>query len=219
MAKTGLWEKFDIDGATGETGHWDLGATGEKLRFLIRSRDGEPGVWHAVMSGYSKESSRYRSSLMDERVTWASASAYPVMGEDMRHPGLGLDGHDPAVGYMAVCYEPGVVYNVWDGAGLVFDPADLPVLDPSPASHGNGGERFGPQWAPAPGVGAFVCWTGSGGVVRLRHVRPDGSLGDEVEVGAGRQCTAVAGPDGHLRLVYVADGGLRYRTVEVTPVE
>ncbi len=214
MAKTGLYEVFDTEGSTGETGQFDIGGSGEKLRFLIRPREGQAGIWHAVMSGYSQESSRYRNSTMAERITWADYDAYDTMGEDMLHPGLGLDGDDPLVGYMAIRYQPGVVFNVWDGEALVFDPADLPVLDPSPASHGNGGERFGPQFAPAPGRGAFVCWTGGDGTVQLSRIVPDGGWDEPLGVAEGSSCTLAAGPDGTLHLAYVRDQ-MRYRKIEV----
>ncbi|MDP7114181.1 MAG: hypothetical protein QGH45_19575 [Myxococcota bacterium] len=214
MAKTGLYELFDGGGSTGETGQFAIGDSGEKLRFLVRARDGEPGIWHAVMSGYSLEPSRYRNSGMESRVTWADYDAYDGMGEDMLHPGLGVDGADPWVGYMAIRYHPGVVFNIWDGEGLVFDPSDLPVLDPSPASHSNSGERFGPQFAPAPGRGAFVCWTGGDGWVRLSRLTPDGSRDEPLSVAEGASCTITAGPDGALHMAYVRSQ-LRYRRIDV----
>ena len=214
MAKTGLYEIFDTGGSAGESGQFDMGDTGEKLRFLIRPQEGEVGIWHAVMSGYSLEPARYRNSAMAERVTWADNGVYDNMGEDMLHPGLGLDGEDPLVGYMAIRYEPGVVLNVWDGSSLVFDPASLPVLDPSPASHGNGGERFGPQFAPAPGRGAFVCWTGGDGMVRLSRLTPEGLWDDPLSVAEGASCTITAGSDGALHMAYIRDQ-LRYRRIDV----
>ncbi len=214
MAKTGLYEVFDSGGATGEHGQFDIGDSGEKLRFLIRPREGEAGIWHAVMSGYSLEPARYRNSAMEERVTWADNGVYDTMGEDMLHPGLGLDGEDPQVGYMAIRYPPGVVFNVWNGSAMVFDPTALPVLDPSPASNGNGGERFGPQFASAPGRGAFVCWTGGDGWIRLSRVVADGSWDDPLSVAEGSSCTITAGPDGALHMAYVRDQ-LRYRRIDV----
>ncbi len=214
MAKTGYYEVFDTGGSTGESGQFAIGDSGEKLRFLIRPRDGEAGIWHAVMSGYSQEPARYRNSTMAERVTWADNAVYDNMGEDMLHPGLGLDGEDPLVGYMAIRYQPGVVLNVWDGQAMVFDPADLPVLDPAPASHGNGGERFGPQFAPAPGRGSFVCWTSGDGMVWISRVMPDGSWDEPLPIAEGSSCTITAGSDGALHMAYVRDQ-LRYRRIDV----
>lgn len=216
MARSGHWQVWDEAGYTGESGQLDVGDSGEKLRFRIRPREGQGGVWHAVMSGYSLEDSKYRNSEMGERVAWALHSTYDNMGEDMLHPGLGLDGVDPGVAYMAIAYEPGVVVNVWDGETMVFDPAALPVIDPSPAQHGSGLERFGPQWAPAPGHGSFMCWTGGDGWVRVLHVRPDGLVGDPVDVAQGTSCAMTTDRDGHLHMVYVADT-LRYRLIQVDP--
>lgn len=214
MTKTGRWERWGTEGATGDSGQLDVGASGEKIHFLIaRAPEREP-VWHVVMSGYSEQSSAYRSSSSDSYVTWADYASYPEMGEDMRHPGLGVDGADPEVGYMAIGYDAGVVFNVWDGDGLVFDPAALPVLDASPAEHGNGDVRFGPQWAPDPLGGAFLCWTDGSSQVRLAHVDPTGVVGEAVIVSGGRTCAMATDPGGDLHIVYV-QGGLRYRRVTV----
>ncbi len=216
MARSGHWQVWDEAGYTDESGQLDVGDSGEKLRFRIRPREDQPGVWHAVMSGYSLEDSKYRSSEMGERVAWALHSTYDNMGEDMLHPGLGLDGVDPRVAYMAIAYEPGVVLNVWNGDALVFDPASLPVIDPAPAQHGSGTERFGPQWTPARGHGAFMCWTGGDGWVRIVHVLPDGQVGQPVDVAQGTTCAMTTDRDGHVHMVYVADT-LRYRVIRVEP--
>ncbi|MBU1665906.1 MAG: response regulator, partial [Gammaproteobacteria bacterium] len=81
MTRYGQWQKWNEAGYTGEAGQLDVGASGEKLRFRIRPRDGQAGVWHAVMSGYSEEDARYRNSEMGERVSWALHSTYDDMGE------------------------------------------------------------------------------------------------------------------------------------------
>ena len=216
MAKYGYWEKWADTGFTGESGQMDVGASGEKLRFRIRPRDGQAGVWHAVMSGYSEEDSKYRNSEMAERVAWALHSTYDNMGEDMLHPGLGMDGADPTVGYMSICYTPGVVYNVWNGEALVFDPANLPVIDTAPAHHGSGEDRFGPQWTPAPGHGAFMCWTGGDGVIRIVHTLPSGEVSDPVDVGPGITCTMLTDEHGDIHMAYVNDV-MRYRVIDVEP--
>ena len=216
MTRYGNWQEWGETGYTGESGQMDVGASGEKLRFRIRPRDGAPGVWHAVMSGYSDEDSKYRNSEMTDRVAWALHSTYDDMGEDMLHPGLGTDGVDPAVGYMSIGYAAGVVLNVWNGEALVFDPANLPVLDPAPATHGSGEARFGPQWAPAPGHGAFMCWTGGDGMIRLVHVLPDGTVGLPFDVAPGITCSMTTDDAGDLHMAYV-DGTMRYRTISVEP--
>jgi hypothetical protein len=216
MTKYGQWQGWDESGYTGESGQLDVGASGEKLRFRIRPRNGQAGVWHAVMSGYSDEDARYRNSEMSERVSWALHSTYDDMGEDMLHPGLGTDGVDPTVGYMSIGYAAGLVLNVWDGDALVYDPAALPVLDPDPAHHASGTERFGPQWTRAPGHGAFMCWTGGDGLIRVTHVLPDGSWHDPVEIGPGITCAMTTGDDGTIHMAYVNDV-MRYRRIEVRP--
>jgi len=214
MARDGSWQVVDSAGGVIDSGQMYLGSTGEKLRFLIAPRTGLDGVWHGVMSGWTKYHSAYRNSLMQDTVTWASYAVYPEQGEDTRHPGLGLDGADPEVAYIAVAYDPGVVINIWDGQQLVFDPASLPVVDPSPAMHGNGTDRFGPQWTPAAGGGAYLCWSSSDGWVHLVHVEADGTIGPNLPVTEGSNCAMATDSEGHIHLAYV-NGGMRYR--EITP--
>ncbi len=210
MARDGSWQAVDTAGSVVDSGDLYLGSTGEKLRFLIAPRDGQQGVWHGVMSGWNEYDSAYRSSLMDETVSWASYSAYDEQGEDTLHPGLGLDGADPRVAYMAISYDPGVVFNVWDGERMVFDTANLPVVDASPAEDGNGSDRFGPQWAPRRGGGAFLCWTSGDGWIRVTDVYPDGTMGEPQTVTEGKRCAMATDDLGHLHLAYV-NGGMRYR--------
>jgi len=210
MAREGTWQSVDSTGVVVESGQHALGITGEKLRFLIAPREGQQGVWHGVMGGYNLSESAYRSSLMDSTVTWASYSVYDWQGEDTRHPGLGLDGADPAVAYIAADYNPGVVINIWNGSALVFDASSLPVIDPDPASNGNGVDRFGPQWAPRHGGGAFLCWSSSDGWVHLVDVYSDGSMGEPQAVTEGSRCAMATDSRGRLHMAYV-NGGMRYR--------
>jgi hypothetical protein len=214
MTREGTWQKFGPSGATGEKGKMNVGPSGEKIRFAVRPRPGQAGVWHAVMSGYGESPAMYRNSLFGAPVAWASQTVYPEMGGDMIHPGLGMDGADPAVGFMAIRYNAGLLFNVWDGGKMVFDPAALPAIDPAPSSDGNGTERFPPQWATAPGPGALVCWTGANKKVLMRHVLPTGVMGEPAEIASGSNCTIFFGADGHLHMAYV-NGGMKYRKIAV----
>ncbi len=212
MARDGAWQAVDTAGAVIDSGQMYFGSTGEKLRFLIAPRAGQQGVWHGVMGGWTESHCAYRNSEMAEHVIWADYAVYPIQGEDVRHPSLGLDGADPEVAYMAAAYEPGVVINVWDGQQMVFDTAALPVIDPAPATHGNGTDRFGPQWTPAPGDGAYLCWSSSDGWVHLVHVGSDGTLGEAVAVAEGDNCAMATDPDGRIHMAYARDG-MRYRLI------
>ncbi len=212
MARDGAWQAVDEAGQVVDSGQMYLGSTGEKLRLLISPVSGSDGVWHGVMSGWTEYESAYRNSRMDDTVTWATYAAYPGQGEDVRHPGLGIDLADPEVAYIAIAYAPGVVINVWDGQQLVFDPANLPVIDPSPATHGNGTDRFGPQWTPAEGGGAYLCWSSADGWVHLLPVGPDGTLGETLAVTEGRSCAMATDSAGRIHMAYV-NGGMRYRLI------
>jgi hypothetical protein len=224
----GQFQEFGLDGPHQRQGSdvLDVGTSGEKIRFKIRQRQGgaREGVWHIVMSGWSQESSSYRNSLMDAKVVWASntvaAYSHPVtgMGDDMRHPGLGVDGGDPKVGYMAVAYGSSVLINIWNGTEMVYDSTDLPVIDSNAAHGGNGGDRFGPQWAPAPGSGAFMCWTSGDNRIKLKRVDPDRRMSRTWDIADGHFCSlALDGPNKNLRLAYINDNRVRYRVLTLGP--
>ena len=216
MGHEGKWIAVGAGGQELASGKMDLGSTGEKIRFAIAPNPGGDGVWHGVMGGWSKFESAYRNSTMAGTQTWAAYGTYPEQGDDVTHPSVGLDGADPAIAYIAAGYAPGVVVNVWNGAGFVFPPTALAVADPAPAKYGNGVDRFGPQWAPALPSGAYLCWSSADGFVKLRHVAPDGVMGPAQVISKGSRCAIATSPNGHIHVAYV-HGGMRYR--EVVPEE
>jgi len=211
MTYDGEWGKADTTGSVFEQGQMYIGNSGEKVRFLIAPRDGQTGVWHGITGGWEPSPSAYQNSARDLAgqaiVVWAEYGAYPIQGDDMRHPGLGLDGVDPEVAYISAVYEPGLVINVFDGEQMVWPNTALPVVDASPSYI----HRFGPQWAPAHGGGAFLAWS-SAGRIKLLYVGPDGSMGDEVDVCDGTNASLVTDDRGDIHLAYV-DGGMRYRKI------
>jgi len=215
MARDGDWEKLNAQGQSIDSGKMFCGQSGEKLRFLISPNPGQTGVWHANTSGWNEYHSAYQNSVRHAAgqppVVWAGYNAYPEQGEDMLHQSIGIDWVNPEAAYMAVQYNPGIVINIWDGEKMVFPKASLPVLADAAAQHGNGSDRFGPQWTPALGGGAFLCWSTGAGKVKVKYVGPDGNL-DSVAVKAtmGHNCAMATDPEGNIHLAYV-NGGMRYR--------
>lgn len=67
------------------SGKMDVGPSGEKIRFLISPRQGQAGVWHAAMSGYSAHSSAYQNSVRhgagEGYLIWAEYDSYSGMGD------------------------------------------------------------------------------------------------------------------------------------------
>jgi len=219
MTRGGIWQKFDISGNKIGSGKMDVGPSGEKIRFLISPREGQTGVWHAAMSGYSDHSSAYQNSTRhaagESLLIWAEYNTYDGMGEDVRHPELGVDLENPHAAYIVIKYKPGVVMNIFDGEKLLFDPAALPVVTPDSNSHGNGIDRFAPQFAPVLGGGTFMCWTSADKRIKLRYVDPAGNLGDIHDITGGKQCAMSTDPEGDIHMVYV-EGQLKYRKLATT---
>jgi len=223
LATSGKWLKLNSAGKELGKGQMDMGASGEKIRFLIASQKGGKSVWHAAMSGYSKESSKYRNSLMSGRITWAAYSAYKEMGEDMRHPAIGIDRADPRRCYISIRFKAGLVINVYGGAGkMLFSPSKLPVVD---ANASGGTDRFAAQWTPAPGAqgGAYLAYTRSKQVM-LVYVSPAGKVSDAFPgkanprlVCGGKEPVMATDGDGNIHLAYLSASGskLRYRKLKV----
>ena len=219
MTRGGIWQKFDASGNKVGSGKMDVGPSGEKIRFLISPRLGQTGVWHAAMSGYSDHSSAYQNSVRhaagEGKLIWAEYDTYTDMGEDMRHPELGVDLENPEAAYIVIKHKPGVVMNIFDGEKLLFDPFALPVVTPDSNNHGNGSERFAPQFAPVLGGGTFMCWTGADKRIKLRYVDPAGSLGEIHDITGGKQCAMSPDPEGNIHMVYI-EGQLKYRKLATT---
>ena len=214
MTREGKWEKINASGQKAEGGKMWVGSSGEKIHFAIRPRPGQQGVWHAVMSGWSGHHSAYQSSVRHaaglEPASWANKNTYPEMGEDVRHPSIGHDGANPEAAYIAIRYKPGLVINIFDGVNLLYPPKNLPVITTDTATHGNGSERFAPQWAPVQGGGAFLCWTGGDKQIRLKYFDLAGNSTEPVVVAGGKQCAMATDPAGDIHMVYI-DGTLKYR--------
>ena len=216
MGTEGQWKKVNSAGVVSGSGQMSPGQSGEKIRFLISPGAGGPGVWHAIQSGWPPSPSSYQNSVRHGAgqpvVVWADYEAYPAQGEDTRHPGLGIDTENPQAAYIGIRYGPGLVINVWDGEKMVFTPNSLPVVDAAAHPNGNGPDRFGPQWTPAAGGGAYLCWTGGDGWVKLTKVEQDGVIGATVNVSQGASCAMATDSDGDIHMGYV-NGGMRYRKI------
>lgn len=217
----GAWNKFDASGNFLSGGVMDIGVSGEKMRFAISPRAGQVGVWHAAMNGFSRQDSSYnnsdRAALGQPPVPWANYAKHTEMGDDYYHPGIGIDWANPSVCYLSADFDAGVVINVFNGNGMLFAAGNLPVLD----SKGHTGcERMGPQWAPLPGGGAYVCWTRmTEGRVKMQMVRSDGSMvpafGQEpLDICAGSRASICTDTEGNIHMAY-NNGGTCYRKIQL----
>ncbi len=174
----------------------------------------EPGVWHAAHSViYQAVRSGYVNSEMDAAVIWDDHLDVISVDSDQTRAFIGLDARDPEVAYLNTFHD-GLVVNIWDGGALVFPSDDVYLLDPAPASFGNGVERFGAQWTSAQRAGAFLCWTGADGWIRLKHFSFEGeeAFGETLDVCPGQQCALATDHRGHLHMAYI-DGTMRYRWI------
>jgi len=193
------------------------GISSETIGFEISpvKRGAEPGVWHAAHSViYQAVRSGYVNSTLDAAVIWDDHLDVISVDSDQTRAYMGIDRRDPEVAYINT-YHDGLVVNIWDGDGLVFPSDDVYLLDPAPAYFGNGAERFGAQWTHAAREGAFLCWTGSDGWIRLKHFdyRGEAYFGETLDVCPGQQCTLATDHRGNLHMAYVNGGTVHYRWI------
>lgn len=217
LGSNGLWQEIEDDSSLSTKGQIKLGPSGEKVRFLIAGISQAYGIWHAVMCGYSKSDSfyGYKNGSKQANVAWADHLRYPEMGSDMIHPGIGVDNVKPDMCYMSVIYTPGVLINIWDGTKMLFPKNSLAVVSKKGTM---GTDRFGPQWAPALGGGAYLTWIQDNSVMMV-YIGQDGSInnlqeGNSRAICAGSNASICTDVNGDIHLAYV-NGGMRYRKIEM----
>ena len=221
------------------SGSINAGQGGEKIRFRIASYaprfgtakvDYPDGIWHTCMNGYSATDAKYQNSARYlaglPPVTWANYGPYRVMGDDLSHPGIGIDSSDPRVAYMGGVFNGQVCVNVWDGTQMTAAPNNLHVLGSGAARE----VRHGPAFTPAPGPngGSFVFWT-AGGRIKMGYISKKGVVATTLFVGntatpapvditAGRSPAAATDRYGNIHLVYY-NGGIKYRKILLATLE
>jgi len=234
----GNYRILDTRGNTIGSGSINAGQGGEKIRFRIASyapRFGASGaypdgIWHTCMNGYSALDAKYQNSVRylagKGPVTWANYGPYPVMGDDLSHPGIGIDLSDPRVAYMGGVFNGQVCVNVWNGEKMTAPPNRLHVL----GSGATREVRHGPAFTPAPGPngGSFVFWT-AGGRIKMGYISKKGEIASAFSFGnvvasaplditAGRSPAAATDRNGNIHLVYY-NGGIKYRKILVATLE
>lgn len=206
LATTGKWLLLNSNMDRIQHGTLPIGESGEKLRGLISPRFNLTGIIHLVSGGYSRQSSSYINDTMTKSIVWANYAQYPEQGNDMAHPGIGIDVTNPNICYISAPYK-GVSINVWNNGALMYSPAALKIID-SKGSMG-GPDRFGPQWAPNISGGAFLTWVNNKRI-KIVKVSKKGKVGAIMDICAGVSPSMCMGKDGTIHLAYV-NGGMRYR--------
>jgi peptidoglycan hydrolase-like protein with peptidoglycan-binding domain len=178
---------------------------------------GKEGIKHAASGGYNGEPGGYINSTMSTRVPWAGTNYAGAAGNDGSYVSLGIDWKKPKAAYIASSYA-GVVINIWDGAKMLFPANSLHVIDPNPATFGNGIRRFAPQWTPAQGGGAFLCWTGSDGNIKMKYITTEGvnKFGPTTNVAKGSQCAMSTDTNGNIDLTYIVGSTVEYKKITTT---
>jgi len=198
------------------------GASGEKIAFKIAPNYGtttaststmvaKAGVWHAAMGGVPASGSWYVNSTMSKPVLWADGGKYNTMGDDGQYVSVGVDWKNSKVAYLGSSYG-GVAINIWDGTKMIFPTNKLQVVDSNPADYGNGITRFAPQWTPAQGGGAFLCWTGSDGYIKMKYITTEGvsKFGATKNIVKGQQCVMSTDTKGNIDMAFLSGGNVKY---------
>jgi hypothetical protein len=226
MGTFGNWEKVSASGQSLGRGSINAGHGGEKVRARIASYaprfDAKPGaypdgIWHTTMCGSRGLTASYQNSARYKAgqgpIPWAAYNVYSIMGNDFHHPGLSIDLTDPRIAYMSSVFYNKMCINIWDGAKMIFDPADLKVLDYGASFE----QRHGPSITPSPAGGAFFFWT-SNGRIKTAYVSKKGVVGNTLDITAGRSPAAATDRFGNLHLAYF-NGGIKYRKIIVSSLD
>jgi hypothetical protein len=205
-------------------GGFDMGGGGEKTELKVSGNEETGTVVHGAYGGCcgyccgnDDDSSAYKNSVMDSKglnqKVWAKCwGYYDEQGDDNRWFSLGNDLANPEVAYMITTFNDGVVMNIWDGQHMVFNTGGLPVIDSSPALHGNGLRRYTPSLAPAINGGTYICWTGGDNMIKLKYVTSSGAFSNTVVLSSGSNCGIATDSQGNLHVAYI-NNGLKYRKV------
>jgi len=196
IGSDGNYERYAVDGTRIDKGQWKIGSSGEKIRAVA-----ENGIYHLAINGCRGQQATYMNSTMTKPVTWADYATYPEMGGDTVHPSICVDGD---VAYIASQYAKGIFLNVWDGKRMLYSPTNLLLVA---AGGYTGAERLGPSMCKARDGGVWIAYC-KGKRIKLRRIRPDGTMGDVRDICAGRCPVLAAG--GHM--VYESNG-MKYRRV------
>jgi len=214
MTRDGAYGVIDTAGTTIATGQMGPTLSGEKFRFRITPREGQPGVWHGVMNGYSRRDSSYHNNLINRDVVWADYQPYASQGDDHNHAGVCGDLENPALGYMAAVFkEAGLCINIWNGSSMTYPISGLKVLDPNARFR----HRVPPAMASAFGGGFWIAWCDDvDDHIELAHVAPDGTVVSQQTVTAGEFPAINTDADGNIHMAYMRDNATRYRKIVVS---
>ena len=211
--------RFDDQGNYQQDITLSPGDSGEGIRFRIASAYGgtQPGVWHAATGIWhdgGNDGGYHNTTRLGQGlgpVAWLSYT-YPQWG-DSHYPSVGVDSENPQVAYLAGSYD-GLLVNIFDGEAMMFPIDAAYQVTPDIAEYGNGVGRFTPIWASARGGGAFLCFTGADGWVKLTYISPLGPdhFGPITDVGPGSRCAIATDDFGDIHMTY-DNGGVRYRKV------
>jgi hypothetical protein len=154
LGTAGRWVRFSETMQKLETGSFPAGDSGEKIQFRIaRKRVNGAAVWHTVHNGCKEQASRYMRSGLPAPLTWADHGSYPDQGNDLNHPGLGVDAKKPMKATMGAVLQGALRINVCQDGKLVFDPKKLPAFYAATLE-----TRHGPQFIPFPKpAGGMYC--------------------------------------------------------------
>ena len=203
----GDWTEFDSALNAKASGQLYVCCGGEKKAFDIQI-----GIWFFAISGFvstqpgkSSSDSLFRSSLMNDAVSWAGCSAYPGMSSDTTY--CEVRGNTNGQAIIVAAYN-GVLANIWDGAKMLFPTTALLKI----GSGDNGSIRFAPQIAVASN-GWYVLWSDSG-QVWYRLVTFAGEMpNDAVSIGSGSMIAGACDASGTLWCVWNGSGGMHVKGI------
>jgi len=172
------------------------------------------GTEHVAYGGHPNlagmKNGGYLNSDITTSVPWNNSALYNGTDED-NFTGLAIDRDDPRRAYIAIDSHQGyLLVNFYDGQKMLYD-VDAPLKVSGTSSYPL---RWPVQLSPAIKGGAWLCYV-SGGKVTLKYLARDGkSNGNAVQIDDGSNPTVVTDHQGHLHLVYMSGGSVKYKKIQ-----
>jgi hypothetical protein len=198
MGKNAEWARVNPDGTLGQRGQWKGLTTGEKLAFTASG-----STWACAMGGFSKQDSSVGIGNASgcKVIKVAAFGNYPSMGPDQNWPSVAIDSNGAV--WFASAYAGRLMVNAVTAGKARWPITALKDMGPCAT-----GDRCPPRLLTVRGL-PLAVYEAPGKAIMLQAV-PDGK---PVRIATGSQPAATVGPDGIIRVVYVADG-LRYKEIK-----
>lgn len=185
MGRDGLFTIYNGAFSPVLAGRFPLGDSGEKCQFRLDAS----GKVHTMMNGYNLYSSRYNSDYLitagKPPIMVFSDKQFPQMGDDLCHPGLGVDRVKPKRAFVGSYFGDAAFLRMITPAGKLTGIARYAATFEG---------RHGPQMIPRPNGGCVCLFNRGGFVMAVTSWKGSNKWGAAVALCPGRYASGAFSP-------------------------